>query len=636
MSRKNKPRTSENRHLDGNKTFHKITQWIIKNPTPIISTVVTFLLTVMGKFNDIIEFAQRWPTYNTVIILSIFGFIYFALLFLFIYILINPPKNNLMISKKVAQWGLIALTMVALSAWGYSVWQNKALDNKVIVLVANFEGSNQDDVRITEMILEKLRQSTKEYDDTLIIPLKASISEQDGSQLAENLGKKYHADLVLWGWYGVSDTDILVTIHIENLSKLQSINFNKSQAMPLPSSQMYSPQALITELGHYSFQRRLSDEMTSFVLFVMGAIRYDAKDYQTANKLFSDTLDNLDQSPLVQEGYILERSLVHILRGNTYLFTQKYDDALDDYSQALDSNYAYAAYSNRGFIYMLVQKDLEKALADLTKAISISPSDAERVVIYNNRATDYILLGESQKALDDLNNGIRINPEIAYLYLNRAQVYVVKGDYEQASSNITSALALDANLYFAYHVRCLVNLHKQDYDNAISNCTRYIKSPASKPVIINQNKLISITYNNRGMAYFLKKLYQEAIDDFSNAISVDPDLAVSYWNRGNAYFETQQYRSAVDDYSTALEKGISSFGGKSPTFKVGEITIILGEGQMEIEDFVYFNRGQAYLGLGQIDMALSDFKTLQKNSRGAYIQMLVSQELKKLGVKTEP
>lgn len=625
MPHRNKPKVSQNKQPSGGRLFRQIFRWIIEHPAPIISTTILAAFTLVGGINDIIEFVQRWPTDNTSIILTSLGLICFALIIGFIYVLVNPPQKSFVLPRKVAQWGLIALTIVVISVWGYSAWQNAGLEKKTIILVANFEGpNNQDNIRISDLILRQLRQAVNKYDDTLIIPLKTSISEQDGgSQLAKTMGEKYHADLVLWGWYVVSNTDILVTLYIENLAQLQSI--------PLPSSQMYSPQALITELDHFNFQERLSDEMASLVLFVMGSIRYEAQDYQTATKLFSDIINNSDQA-----GFIVNRPLVHILRGNSYLSGQNYEAALEDYSQALDSNYAYAAYSNRSLIYMLVQKDYEKALVDLTKAIALQPPASTSEGLYNNRAVTYILSGEQQKALDDLNHAIDINPRFAFPYVNRALVYLLKQNYEQARVDLVSALALDNNLYFAYHVRCLVDTFNGDFDQAIIDCTNFLNKFTSQSFMINQDMLIAVTYNNRGMAYLFKNSFQEAINDFTQAISLSPDLAIAYFHRGYAYLKNNQFNNAIADYSAVLEMDTSSFPMLPSNFQIGDVILIKEGEQSKITDYIYFNRGTAYRGTGQIDKAISDFKTVQKMSEGLYLRNLASQQLKQLGVTTDP
>lgn len=624
MSHKSKTKSSKNNRFDRNKDIIKTIRWIRKNPAPIISTIVTILLVSLGKITDVIEFIQRWPTYSSTIILLIIGAVYFSFLFLFSYMLIAPPKSNPAISRSIAQWGLVVLTITALGGWKYSAWQNSELDKKVIVLLANFDGPEQASIRLSDIILQQLRTSTKGYEDTLVIPLKESISEQDGSPLAKTMGEKYHADLVIWGWYAVSNTDVLATIHVENLSNVQSAL--------LPGSQMYVPQTLVTDLDHYSFQRNLSKDMSSLVLFVMGAIRYDAKDYQAASELFSQSLEITEKDSLT-ENFIVESSLIRVFRGNSYLFSQNYDSALDDYSQILDSPYGYAAYSNRGVIYLFFEQDYTKAVDEFTKAISLD-SSSESWALYNNRATAYMILGEKEKALEDFAKGIAINSSSPYLYTNRAQIYLLKGDIELASSDIESASALDKDFFLLYEVLCTLDVQKKNYNQAITDCTKFLDAPESESLVLGKNVLIALTYNNRGMAYFLSGSYEKAIADLSQAVEINPDFSLAYMNRATAYLINKQYREAVNDYSSALEKGIEAYNIQMNTqFAIGGTLISIEGGKAE--DYIYFNRGQAYLGLGDTGAAIQDFKTVQEISSSEYLKMLVSKQLERLGINQE-
>lgn len=46
---------------------------------------------------------------------------------------------------------------------------------------------------------------------------------------------------------------------------------------------------------------------------------------------------------------------------------------------------------------------------------------------------------------------------------------------------------------------------------------------------------LAINYNNRGAAYYLEGEYQLAVDDYTQAIALKPDLATAFNNRAMAY-----------------------------------------------------------------------------------------------------
>jgi tetratricopeptide (TPR) repeat protein len=62
----------------------------------------------------------------------------------------------------------------------------------------------------------------------------------------------------------------------------------------------------------------------------------------------------------------------------------------------------------------------------------------------------------------------------------------------------------------------------------------------------------AMTYVNRGNDYNKLGQYQSAIDAFSEAIRLQPDLTTAYYNRGIAYSNHGQPQLAIEDYNKAI------------------------------------------------------------------------------------
>ncbi len=60
-----------------------------------------------------------------------------------------------------------------------------------------------------------------------------------------------------------------------------------------------------------------------------------------------------------------------------------------------------------------------------------------------------------------------------------------------------------------------------------------------------------MAYFNRGNAYDDLGQYQRAIQDYTRAIQLDPDLAQAYYNRGIVYYNLGEYQRAIQDYDKA-------------------------------------------------------------------------------------
>ena len=92
----------------------------------------------------------------------------------------------------------------------------------------------------------------------------------------------------------------------------------------------------------------------------------------------------------------------------------------------------------------------------------------------------------------------------------------------------------------------------------------------------------ALAYFNRDVPYSDLGQYENAIDNYTKAIQLDPDYAKAYLNRGNAYDDLDQYQRAIQDYDKAI--------------------------QLDPDNaFAYLNRGAAYEHLGQYATALEDY-----------------------------
>ena len=100
-------------------------------------------------------------------------------------------------------------------------------------------------------------------------------------------------------------------------------------------------------------------------------------------------------------------------QGKKYTSAKDIDKAIADYSKAIKANPKFVkAYNNRGVAYSL-KKQYDLAIADFNKAIELDPKNGKA---YNNRAIIYAYHGESDKARHDIHKaqslGITVNPDL--------------------------------------------------------------------------------------------------------------------------------------------------------------------------------------------------------------------------------
>ena len=145
---------------------------------------------------------------------------------------------------------------------------------------------------------------------------------------------------------------------------------------------------------------------------------------------------------------------------------------------------------------------------------------------------------------------------------------------------------------------------------SISACTRVIEAGTySAPVM-------AIAYLNRGLEYFDKGYYDQAINDYGASIALNPKNADVYNNRGNAYHAKRDYDRAISDFDQAI--------AINPTHALAYNNRAIaygtrGELDRAIEDYsqaiainpayasAYSNRGNIFFKKGEFDRALADF-----------------------------
>jgi tetratricopeptide (TPR) repeat protein len=117
------------------------------------------------------------------------------------------------------------------------------------------------------------------------------------------------------------------------------------------------------------------------------------------------------------------------------------------------------AFDNRGVAYKL-KGQYDRALQDYEQAIRLNPSNANA---YNNRGIIYRIKGEYGRAIADYDEAIWLkNGDFPAAYYNRALAYADKGEYEQSLSDFDVVMWFDPRNALALYARGLTLLKKGD------------------------------------------------------------------------------------------------------------------------------------------------------------------------------
>jgi len=139
---------------------------------------------------------------------------------------------------------------------------------------------------------------------------------------------------------------------------------------------------------------------------------------------------------------------------------------------------------------------------------------------------------ESKKEILDANS-----------YYEKGNFYYEQGDYDRAIENYNMAIVLNPKFLECYFNRALCYYNKKNYDKAIEDYTKAIEIDPDNPLI----------YNNRGDAFYRKQDFEKAIADYNKAITLNPQYLKAYYNRGLAYASMQDYESGVENFTKVIE-----------------------------------------------------------------------------------
>src|SRR6266540_5092932 len=267
----------------------------------------------------------------------------------------------------------------------------------------------------------------------------------------------------------------------------------------------------------------------------------------------------------------------------------------------------------------------DQRIAACSAAIAANRGTAQEISsAYAERALALEDKGHRDRAMSDVNEALRVDPNSATAFRVRGELYRRAGKLDLALADFNQAIRIDPTLARAFDGRGNTFNNKREYDRAIEDYNEAVRL----------NPDYAQTYSNRGAAYYFKGQYERAIADHDEAIRRDPNNARAFSNRGAALKKLGQTDRAIADENEAIHlapdvpeyfdnRGLSHNHNGDYDLAIADFSAAI---RIRPEAKFLTNRGDAYQFKKQYDHAIADYNEALKldpkfglayNNRGA-------------------
>jgi tetratricopeptide (TPR) repeat protein len=291
----------------------------------------------------------------------------------------------------------------------------------------------------------------------------------------------------------------------------------------------------------------------AYTLYVMEQYEEAFEVYNTRVEMFPDSADAYyDRAIFLNDcGYIAEAASDVLCAvelepdnpryqydlGLLYLSNGYMQSSMEVFNDLIEMSPEYVeAYIDRALVHMK-QDNYQAAHEDLLQALEIDSSVSR---IYNGLVLTCTYFEEWDDLLEYANTGKELDPEDQNFPKAIASVYMNMGDFDRALSEFE----------LAYEV---VMTYHNGVSSPESDLQRLIELIDVLREISEMDQNSSEYHYARGYQLSESGAYELAVEEFNEALSIDPDFEDAYYMRGMCCVETGDTEQAVSDMETVLE-----------------------------------------------------------------------------------
>src|SRR5215468_3312209 len=185
---------------------------------------------------------------------------------------------------------------------------------------------------------------------------------------------------------------------------------------------------------------------------------------------------------------------------------------------------------------------IDQRIEGCSAVIKAARDRSERLAeAFNNRGIGYRLKGDYDRAIQDYNQAIKLNPRFAVAYNNRGVAHEYKNEYDRAISDYDQAIKLKPSAE-AYFNRGNAQLGRSHYDRAIDDYNQAVKLKSD----------FAAAFDNRCWARTVVGILKPALADCNEALRLRPNNAATLESRGFIFLKMSHFDAAVSDFDAVL------------------------------------------------------------------------------------